>query len=214
MIFLDHSSSLPLYKQIYTEIKDSIINGDLVEDEPLPSIRALEKELNVSRNTVDRAYRQLVAEGYARSSQGKRFFVGSLAGMLFSSLFIDLFAFLANHRFHLGDVELLLCLLGDQDARGPGRQERRLLPVFGKERCRLVPGIPLPRIGTAVPAVPLLRGIRLRLPYTAGNGRPVTAVAGRVPGGWRGRGVTAFCTLLHTGVFLLFLHPLPFRLRA
>lgn len=78
MIFLDHSSSLPLYKQIYTEIKDSIINGDLVEDEPLPSIRALEKELNVSRNTVDRAYRQLVAEGYARSSQGKRFFVENI----------------------------------------------------------------------------------------------------------------------------------------
>lgn len=78
MIYLDHESPSPLYMQIYAEIRDSIVNGSLAEGTPLKSIRVLEKELGVSRNTVDRAYRQLVAEGYARSSQGMGFFVENI----------------------------------------------------------------------------------------------------------------------------------------
>jgi len=75
MIYLNHNSTEPLYKQIYEQLRDGIVEGSMPTDTPLESLRVMEKELDVSRNTVDRAYQQLVAEGYVRSSQGLGYFV-------------------------------------------------------------------------------------------------------------------------------------------
>ena len=44
-VFIDNKSGLPIYDQIYTQIKAQIISGDLKADEPLPSIRGLAKDL-------------------------------------------------------------------------------------------------------------------------------------------------------------------------
>ena len=55
-VLIDNKSGLPIYDQIYSQIKNQIINGALKEDEPLPSIRNLAKDLRISVITTKRAY--------------------------------------------------------------------------------------------------------------------------------------------------------------
>ena len=47
-IFIDNKSELPIYSQIYTQIKNQIINGSIKENDLLPSIRTLAKDLKIS----------------------------------------------------------------------------------------------------------------------------------------------------------------------
>ena len=75
MIYLNKKDKSPLYEQLYSKIKQEIVSGILAKDSALSSLRVLEKELQVSRNTVDRAYQQLLAEGYIRSVPGAGYFV-------------------------------------------------------------------------------------------------------------------------------------------
>lgn len=75
MIYLDKNDKRPLYEQLYSEIKKDIICGALAKNTALSSLRVMEQELKVSRNTVDRAYQQLLAEGYIRSVQGSGYFI-------------------------------------------------------------------------------------------------------------------------------------------
>lgn len=70
MIYLDKSKGEPLYIQIYEQIKQEILNGTIKEGEILTGSRGLAKTLNISRNTVDNAYSQLLAEGYIVSDRG------------------------------------------------------------------------------------------------------------------------------------------------
>ena len=58
-IFIDNRSGLPIYDQIYSQIKSQIISGALDADEALPSIRGLAKELRISVITTKRAYDEL-----------------------------------------------------------------------------------------------------------------------------------------------------------
>jgi len=70
MIFLNKSSKEPLYIQIYSQIKKEILDGVLKECQILAGSRSLAKTLKVSRNTVDNAYSQLLAEGYISPQKG------------------------------------------------------------------------------------------------------------------------------------------------
>ena len=63
-IFIDNKSGAPIYDQIYSQIKNQIISGDLKEDEALPSIRNLAKDLRISVVTTKRAYDELEREGF------------------------------------------------------------------------------------------------------------------------------------------------------
>lgn len=63
-------------KQIYRDLREKIIKGDLTAGDVLPSTRALSGELSVSRNTVLAAYDMLVSEGLARSVPGSGLYVG------------------------------------------------------------------------------------------------------------------------------------------
>ena len=58
-LFIDNRSGVPIYDQIYTQIKSQIISGELEEDAPLPSIRNLAKDLRISVITTKRAYEEL-----------------------------------------------------------------------------------------------------------------------------------------------------------
>ena len=58
-IFIDNKSGAPIYDKIYSQIKAQIIGGDLLEDESLPSIRSLAKDLRISVITTKRAYEEL-----------------------------------------------------------------------------------------------------------------------------------------------------------
>src|SRR5687767_2008135 len=65
---LDHASAAPLYRQLYSGMREAILGGRLPAGSGLPSSRALAEELGVSRNTVILAFDQLVAEGYVEGS--------------------------------------------------------------------------------------------------------------------------------------------------
>lgn len=73
MIILLSDSSVPLYQQIYEQLKEKIISGQISEGDKLPSTRTLSTTLNVSRNTVESAYLQLCSEGYIESKPGSGF---------------------------------------------------------------------------------------------------------------------------------------------
>ncbi len=76
MIHLDRKKGgLPLYQQIYQQIKSDILLGYLSPNERILGTRTLAKMLGVSRNTVDRAYMQLTLEGYIESRQNAGFYV-------------------------------------------------------------------------------------------------------------------------------------------
>lgn len=63
----DTNSTQPLYMQIYKYIKDEVLSGRMQPGSKLPSIRNLAKDLNLSKNTIEAAYDQLIAEGYIKS---------------------------------------------------------------------------------------------------------------------------------------------------
>lgn len=74
-IFIDNKSGLPIYDQIYSQIKSQIISGELREHEELPSIRNLAKDLRISVITTKRAYDELEREGFIYALPAKGCFV-------------------------------------------------------------------------------------------------------------------------------------------
>ena len=74
-IVLSNSSDLPIYEQIKEQVKPQILSGELSENEMLPSLRQLAKDLKISVLTTTRAYNELEEEGFITSRQGKGFFV-------------------------------------------------------------------------------------------------------------------------------------------
>ena len=74
-LFIDNKSGKPIYEQIYSQIKAQIISGELCEDEALPSIRNLAKDLRFSVITTKRAYEELEREGFLYTVAGKGCFV-------------------------------------------------------------------------------------------------------------------------------------------
>ena len=75
LIFINNQNGVPIYDQIYQQIKAQIINGELREDEPLPSIRSLAKELHISVITTKRAYEELEKDGFIYTAPGRGSFV-------------------------------------------------------------------------------------------------------------------------------------------
>ncbi len=74
-VLIDNKSGKPIYEQIYTQLKDQIISGSLREDDPLPSIRSLAKDLRISVITTKRAYDELEKDGFLYTVAGKGSFV-------------------------------------------------------------------------------------------------------------------------------------------
>ena len=74
-VLIDNKSGAPIYDQIYTQIKNQIIGGQLREHEMLPSIRGLAKDLRISFITTKRAYEELEKDGFIYTIQAKGCFV-------------------------------------------------------------------------------------------------------------------------------------------
>ena len=74
-ILIDNKSGAPIYDQIYSQIKSQIISGILKENDVLPSIRGLAKDLRISFITTKRAYEELEREGFIYTIPGKGCFV-------------------------------------------------------------------------------------------------------------------------------------------
>lgn len=74
-IMISNNSNLAIYEQIMNQIKTAIINKEIIPGDPLPSIRGLAKELQISVITTKRAYEELEGEGLIYSLSGKGYYV-------------------------------------------------------------------------------------------------------------------------------------------
>lgn len=78
MLELDLRSRKPIYEQLIDKFKQLIIHDVLKQDEKLPSVRMLAQQLSINPNTIQKAYRELEAQGYIYSVKGKGSFVNSM----------------------------------------------------------------------------------------------------------------------------------------
>ena len=76
-ILISNTSDAPLYQQIKEQTIDAILKGELVEGDPLPSIRAFANDLKVSVLTIRRVYDDLEKEGFVNSQVGIGTFVST-----------------------------------------------------------------------------------------------------------------------------------------
>ena len=74
-VLIDTKSGEPIYNQIYSQIKSQIISGELKENDMLPSIRGLAKDLRISFITTKRAYEELEREGFIYTLPAKGCYV-------------------------------------------------------------------------------------------------------------------------------------------
>jgi len=125
-IIITNNSELPIFAQIKEQIKDQILSGELKENDMLPSLRQLAKDLKISVLTTTRAYNELEQEGFLTSRQGKGFYVMSGNSWLIKERFIQEVeanlqnAIQAARRASMSDEELvqLLKLLMEVEDNG------------------------------------------------------------------------------------------------
>ncbi len=74
-IIVNTSSMVPIYEQIIDQIKQLIRTGELQQNDPLPSVRTLSRELRISALTVKKAYDILESDGFTVTVHGKGSYV-------------------------------------------------------------------------------------------------------------------------------------------
>lgn len=74
-IIISNTSGVPIYEQIKEQIKAAILSGEMEENEMLPSLRQLARDLKISVLTTTRAYNELEQEGFIANVQGKGCYV-------------------------------------------------------------------------------------------------------------------------------------------
>lgn len=116
LLNLTDLSSEPLHSQISRQMRAKILSGHLPVDEPLPSIRALAREQQVSVITVQRAYDRLDRDGLIQARRGKGFFVVPLSERKKRMI--------AEERF----TEALMQLLKEAEDEGLTREQ--IITVF------------------------------------------------------------------------------------
>ena len=111
-IVISNSSDYPIYEKV----KEQILTGELAENETLPSLRQLARDLKISVLTTTRAYNELEQEGFITSRQGKGFFVMSSGSNLIREQLIKEVeknlnnAILAAGRIPMSDDEIVSLL--------------------------------------------------------------------------------------------------------
>lgn len=78
MFKLDYSDGKPIYEQIRDNMKQLIIDGVLKSDERIPSVRELAVTMAINPNTIQKAYKELEADGYVYSVRAKGVFVAPI----------------------------------------------------------------------------------------------------------------------------------------
>ena len=75
MFKLNYGDHRPLYEQIKEKYKELILNEILNQDDKIPSVRELSQILAINPNTIQKAYKDLEAEGFIYSIKAKGSFV-------------------------------------------------------------------------------------------------------------------------------------------
>ncbi|MGL5439311.1 MAG: GntR family transcriptional regulator [Filifactoraceae bacterium] len=91
MFNIDYKDRRPIYEQLVHNIKSSIINGIITEDEQLPSVRQLSIQLAINPNTIQKAYTQLEQQGIIYSVKGKGSFIAKPQNHLINETKDDMF---------------------------------------------------------------------------------------------------------------------------
>lgn len=76
MFSINYRDPRPIYEQVKDSLRRAIITGVMIPDDKIPSVRDLAGQLAINPNTIQKAYRELEAEGYIYSVPGKGSFVG------------------------------------------------------------------------------------------------------------------------------------------
>ena len=76
-IIINNSCMVPIYEQIVDQIKSLIRRGELKENDILPSVRSLSRELKISALTVKKAYDSLEGQGFTVTVHGKGTYVAA-----------------------------------------------------------------------------------------------------------------------------------------
>lgn len=76
-LIIRNTSGQPIYDQIRDQIKALILSGELTAGDPLPSMRALAKDLRISVITTKRAYEELERDGFVETVPGKGCFIAA-----------------------------------------------------------------------------------------------------------------------------------------
>ncbi|MBE6011493.1 GntR family transcriptional regulator [Anaeropeptidivorans aminofermentans] len=72
---VDKKVSIPIHEQIYMQIKNQILAGELAVGDKLPSVRQMSDLINVNRHTISRAYLKLEEEGIVETFASSGTFV-------------------------------------------------------------------------------------------------------------------------------------------
>ncbi|MCR5685755.1 MAG: GntR family transcriptional regulator [Lachnospiraceae bacterium] len=78
MIDVNYRDSRPIYEQIKDGLRKLLVTGAIAKDEKLPSVREMASNMSINPNTIQRAYRELEAEGYIYSVAGKGSFAAGV----------------------------------------------------------------------------------------------------------------------------------------
>lgn len=78
MFSIDLRERTPIYEQLYKKITELVIKGELKQDDKLPSVRELAKELGVNPNTVAKAFQMLERDKVIYSLQGRGSFIAAV----------------------------------------------------------------------------------------------------------------------------------------
>src|SRR5688572_23626837 len=129
-IVLDAFSHVPLWKQLFDALHKAIERGQLRNNDPLPPTREMSKQLQVSRDTVVRAYDELVSRGYATATTGAGTFVkyssAATATMPAQSIDVD---GLSDYAQRLLNIEPARATCADYQSLNYGAPPRNMLPA-------------------------------------------------------------------------------------
>ncbi|MFP5522148.1 GntR family transcriptional regulator [Peptococcus simiae] len=75
MIHIDHRSRVPIYEQIQTGFEALVLAGALKQEDQLPSVRSLAKDLAINPNTIAKAYQLMEVSGFIYSLPGRGSFI-------------------------------------------------------------------------------------------------------------------------------------------
>lgn len=118
MININFRAPVPIYEQVKEGFRSLILTGVMQEGHRMPSVRELASELAINPNTIQRAYRELEAEGYTVSVPGKGSYVcaAAEAAKLRRRELEERFVSLAGELRSLGadEQELILLIKGGE----------------------------------------------------------------------------------------------------
>jgi len=74
-LHLNPNSGMPIYRQLFQQLRQRIVSGQLVRDEQMPSVRDLSADLKINMLTAAKVYQLLEAEGLVETRRGLGTFV-------------------------------------------------------------------------------------------------------------------------------------------